>query len=97
MKTSKYMHARYLLFACFLFSLVILTACKPSKPFPDIKEWDFLIISDSTNWGVGQYYAKLIETDMNVKVNLHDCWASGLSIRSVLNTLQSGGNYAKVK
>jgi hypothetical protein len=57
-----------------------------------LKEWDLLIISDSTNWGVGQYYAKLIESDMNVKVNLHDCWVGGLSIGRTLNTLQSGGS-----
>ena len=96
MKTNKYTHVRYFLFVCFLFSVVILTACKPnasaSKPFPDLKEWDLLIISDSSNWGVGQYYAKFIEADMNVKVNLHDCWVGGLSIGRTLNTLQSGGS-----
>jgi hypothetical protein len=95
MKTNKYTHVRYFIFVCFLFSLVILTACKPnasaSKPFPDLKEWDLLIISDSMNWGVGQNYAKLIESDMNVKVNLHDCWVGGLSIGAVLDALQSGG------
>jgi hypothetical protein len=68
------------------------TAIPTIQPFPDLKEWDLLIISDSTNWGVGQYYAKLIEADMNVKVNLHDCWVGSLSIGSVLNTLQSGGS-----
>ena len=90
MKTNKHAYVRNLSFVCFLFSLVILTACKPSKPFPDLKEWDLLIISDSMNWGVGQYYAKLIEADMNVKVNLHDCWVGTLSIGRTLNTLQSG-------
>jgi len=90
MKINKYPHVRYFIFVCILFSSVILTACKPSKPFPDLKEWDLLIISDSTNWGVGQYYAKLIEADMNVKVSLHDCWVGGLSIGRTLNTLQSG-------
>jgi hypothetical protein len=95
MKTSKYAHVSYIIFICFLFSLVILTACKPkasaNKPFADLKEWDLLIISDSSNWGVGQYYAKLIEADMNVKVNLHDCWVGSLSSLATLQTLQSGG------
>lgn len=79
--------------AVLLIFIVLLTSCQPktSKPFPDLKEWDLLIISDSTNWGVGQYYAKLIEADMNVKVNLHDCWVGGLSIGAVLHALQSGG------
>jgi hypothetical protein len=92
MKTNRHTHIRNLWFVCFLFSLIILTACKPSKPFPDLKEWDLLIISDSMNWGVGQYYAELIESDMNVKVSLHDCWVGGLSIGRTLNTLQSGGS-----
>jgi len=96
MTTNKQTNVKYFLFVCFLFSLIILTACKPKEaavtPFPDLKEWDLLIITDSTNWGVGQYYAKLIESDMNVKVNLHDCWVGGLSIGSVLKTLQSGGS-----
>ena len=95
MGTNKYTHVRYFIFVCFLFSLVILTACKPNasarKIFPDLKEWDLLIISDSMNWRVGQNYAKLIESDMNVKVTLHDCWVGGLSIGAVLNALQSGG------
>jgi len=55
-----------------------------------LKEWDLLIISDSSNYGVGKYYAKLIEADMNVKVNLHDCLVGGMSIGSALQTLQSG-------
>ena len=91
MKTNKHAYVRNLSFVCFLFSLIILTACKPSKPFPDLKEWDLLIISDSMNWGVGQFYAELIEADMYVKVNLHDCWVGGLSIGTVLNALQSRG------
>jgi hypothetical protein len=90
MKTNKHAYVRNLSFVCFLFFLVTLTACKPSKPFPDLKEWDLLIISDSSNYGVGQYYAKLIEADMNVKVNLHDCLVGGMSIGSALQALQSG-------
>ena len=90
MKTNKHAFVRNLSFVCFLIALVILTACKPSKPFPDLKEWDLLIISDSSNYGVGPYYAKLIEADMNVKVNLHDCFVGGMSIGSALQALQSG-------
>jgi hypothetical protein len=64
------------------------------NPTPDMTEWDLLIISDSTNWGVGQYYAKLIETDMNVKVNLHDCWVGALPTLQTLQTLQNGGTWS---
>jgi lysophospholipase L1-like esterase len=65
----------------------------PSSSTPalaELEEWDLLIISDSSNWGVGQYYAKLIEADLNVKVNLHDCWNGNQKILHVLQTLQSG-------
>ena len=98
-KTHTYSRSFWIVFV--LFTLIFLPACKPkesaskpkesaSKPFPDLKEWDLLIISDSSNYGVGQYYAKLIEADMNVKVNLHDCLVGGMSIGSALQTLQSG-------
>jgi hypothetical protein len=94
MTINNHSYFRYISMVCFLFSLVILTACKPKEsadqPFPDLKEWDLLIISDSSNWRVGQYYARLIEADMNVKVNLHDCWVGALSIGSALQALQSG-------
>jgi hypothetical protein len=78
---------RYLLFVCIAFYLILLTSC---KPYRDLKEWDLLLISDSSNWGVGQYYAKLIEADIGVKVNLHDCWVGGMPIGSALQALQSG-------
>ncbi len=94
MKNNNHSYIRNILVVFFLFSLAILIACKSdpsvSKPFPNLKEWDLLIISDSTNWGVGQYYARLIEADMGVKVNLHDCWVGAMSIGSALQALQSG-------
>lgn len=94
MATKRYTIQRSVSLVILVFTL-ILTACKPeesaTKPFPDLQEWDLLIISDSTNWGVGHYYAKLIEADMNVKVNLHDCWRGALPILDTLQTLQSSG------
>jgi hypothetical protein len=93
-KTHTYTRSFWIVFV--LITLIFLPACKPkesaSKPFPDLEEWDLLVISDSSNWGVGQYYANLIEADNKVKVNLHDCWVDVLSIGSVLKTLQTGGS-----
>lgn len=78
---------------------LIVSACaspktSDNKPFADLKEWDLLIVSSSTNWGVGQYYAKLIENDMNVKVNLHDCWVGGLDIGVALENLQNDWSWS---
>lgn len=72
-------------------SQVSLTPSPSTPALAKLEEWDLLIISDSSNWGVGQYYAKLIEADNNVKVNLHDCWNGNQRIVHVLQTLQSGG------
>ena len=63
----------------------------PTIPTPttEPETWDLLIISDSTNWNVGQYYAKFIEDDLNIKVNLHNCWVSGLGVDTILENLQN--------
>jgi hypothetical protein len=98
MATKKNTYLRLFCTVFLLFGLIILQACKlkesVSKPFPDLKEWDLLIVSSSTNWGVGQYYAKMIEADMNVKVNLHDCWVGGLDLGLALENLQKGGSWS---
>ncbi len=72
-------------------SQVSLTPSPSTPALVELEEWDLLIISDSSNWGVGQYYAKLIEADNDVKVNLHDCWNGNQRIVHALQTLQSGG------
>ena len=58
-------------------------------PFPGLSEWDLLFISDSSNIGVGDIYARLIEADQHVKVNLHDCSRADLRTFSELQMLQN--------
>lgn len=76
--------------------LFLTTACqsleaeKAANPFSELKEWDLLIISDSANWGVGQYYADLIEEEMGVTVNLYDCWVGNLTAKKTLAVLREG-------
>jgi len=53
-----------------------------------IIEWDLVFISDSSGWHVGEKYAEFIETDLRVKVTLHDFSLSALSARSVINYLR---------
>jgi len=64
------------------------TPTPPTNPFPTLTEWDLVILSDSTLWGVGKYYAAYIEEDMNVTVNLHDEMRGGLSAYSLFELLQ---------
>lgn len=71
------------------------TATPP--PFEGLAEWDVVVIGDSTLWGVADPYAKLIEQDRKVKVNLHDDWQGGLSIRSVLNALRGDYNHSSTR
>lgn len=57
-------------------------------PFPGLKTWDLLVMSDSSNWGVGAAYAKLIAADQHVKVRLHDCWIGDNSVRNELSRIR---------
>lgn len=60
-------------------------------PFEGLAEWDVVVIGDSTLWGVAGPYARLIEGDRKVKVNLHDEWTGALSAGVILKTL--GGEF----
>jgi hypothetical protein len=88
------------------FTVVLLSlagcAMIPSAAPPaldELKEWDVIVIGDSSLWGVAEPYAKLIEQDRGVKVNLHDNWEGALSAKSILKALQgdSGGSMTREK
>ncbi len=57
-------------------------------PFAELAEWDVVVISDSSLWGVSEPYAQLIAQDRQVKVNLHDEWQGGLSAGTILKALR---------
>ena len=57
-------------------------------PFTGLAEWDVVVISDSSLWGVAEPYAQLVEQDRGVKVNLHDEWQGGLSVGTILKALR---------
>lgn len=89
--------------------IIFMSACNPIEstlteeptspstvtPAENIVEWDLVFISDSSGRHVGEKYAKFIETDLGVKVTLHDFSLSALSARSVINYLRDpdGLNY----
>jgi lysophospholipase L1-like esterase len=52
--------------------------------------WQLVVIGDSSLWGLGEAYARQIERDMGVKVELYDCTVSTLSAVEVLGALDTG-------
>jgi lysophospholipase L1-like esterase len=54
----------------------------------ELTEWDLVLFSDSSGWGVADRYAAYIEEDLDVTVQVHDLAASGLSAGSVLAALR---------
>ncbi len=60
-------------------------------PFPGLNEWNVVFLTSSMDAGVGQQYARLIETDQRVKVRLHDCWlqqGESLTVAGYLDMLR---------
>ena len=50
--------------------------------------WDLVYVSDSTGWGVANKYAARIETDLGVRIEVHDLWGGGLPLLNVLESLR---------
>jgi hypothetical protein len=54
----------------------------------DKPEWDLVLFSDSSGWGVADRYAAHIEADLHVTVKVHDLSGPGLSAGTVLAALR---------
>jgi len=101
------MHKRGLSFALAILLLVgtLLMGCTTSPrstptitfseaPEKEKIEWDLVLFSDSSGWGVADRYAAHIEEDLDVTVEVHDLAASSLGVASVLAALRGeGGPY----
>lgn len=68
-------------------------------PFEGLEEWDVVVISDSSLWGVAEPYGRLVEQDLGVKVTVHDNWSGGLEAATILKALRgdSGGSLTRAK
>ena len=59
-----------------IWALMLVIACGAPRaataPKIEAKEWNLVVLGDSTSWGFGQYYAAAIESDMGVKVTVND-------------------------
>jgi hypothetical protein len=84
-------------------ALAALAACSSGptpapSPFPapasssaslgDLLEWDLVLISDSSGWGVAERYAAHIQNDVGVTVRIHDFATPNLSAGRVLEALR---------
>jgi lysophospholipase L1-like esterase len=64
------------------------------EPVVKKAEWDLVLFSDSSGWGVADRYAAHIEEDLDVTVNVRDLAADSLGAGSVLAALRGeGGPY----
>ena len=61
----------------------------------EAKEWNLVVLGDSTSQGFGQYYAAAIEADLSVKVTLDDMWRGGLTTGQLLDDLRTFDVYRK--
>lgn len=84
------MNGRIPLLLWLLVMVSLLGAACTSAPdnLADYPEWDLVFISDSSGWHVGEIYAKYIEEETGIPVNLHDASVGGLSAGQVLAALQ---------
>lgn len=71
-----------------LTTVLLLTSCSSQPSLLEMEEWDLVWISDSSGWDVAQIYAKMIEEDTGIKVNVIDNWKGGLSAGYVYTVLK---------
>lgn len=68
------------------------TSVPTSTPaLTDLTEWDLVLISDSSGWGVADLLARFIEEDLGVTVTVYDLPLANLSAGRVLRALRGEG------
>lgn len=67
-----------------IMTLILILSVSCSK-----KEWDYVVLGDSSTWGFPKYFAAHIETDLGVKVKVHDRSVGGLSTGQLLKMLNN--------
>ncbi len=87
-----------------LAALALLAACSPTATqtrtlvpltTPTVvaamggEEWHYVVLGDSQMWGIGDYYAKYIEADLRVKVELDDYWKGLTTATDLLDDLRT--------
>jgi len=79
--------------------LLLVAACGAAAPATtpkiEAKEWNLVVLGDSTSMGFGQYYAAAIEADLGVRVTLNDMWRGGLTTGQLLDDLRTFDVYRK--
>lgn len=65
------------------------TAMPAVVPSDEKDEWDLVLFSDSSGWGVADRYAAYLEEDLDVTVRVHDLSGPALSAGTVLAALRA--------
>ncbi|UCG93306.1 MAG: SGNH/GDSL hydrolase family protein [candidate division WOR-3 bacterium] len=71
-----------------MYVLVLLTSSLVLSVSCSKKEWNYVVLGDSSAWGFSKYYAAHIEEDMGIKVTVHDRTVGGLSSGQLLSMLR---------
>lgn len=66
---------------------VFLIACTPIQDLKEMEQWDLVLISDSSGWGIAEAFAAEIEQDLGIDVVVHDFATSELSAAEALQAL----------
>jgi lysophospholipase L1-like esterase len=57
------------------------------------KEWDYIVLGDSSSWGFPKFYAEHIEQDLGVKVKIVNRTSGGLSSSKLLGLVRLNEDY----
>jgi len=80
--------ARFFVTATVLSVLVVAAvACTPNRDLMEMEQWDLVLISDSSGWGVAEAFAAEIEQDLGIDVVVHDFATSEFSAAEALQAL----------
>lgn len=75
-------------------ALVLCSCAGPSElPTGPGVTWDLVILGDSSLWDLGDAYAAQIESDVGVKVAVHNYTSTASSAGAVLEVLRTGDPY----
>ncbi len=59
------------------------------------KEWNYVVLGDSSSWGFPKFYAQRMEQDLGIKVRIVDRTIGGLSSGTLLKLIRSDDSFKR--